>query len=170
MPYDTQSNALLLFRIPAGAEVIDFGRLDTYVREALRKIANEVRDDVRQFAPVDRGKLRRSIRSSVTGNWRKGFTGKVYAHGENPGKVRALEFGWPKGVTPNIGALQRWARRKGMRPAEDAGFRIALAMKRRGFKDHPHGWRFFTKAEREFDANAARHQATLNFAIEKALG
>lgn len=172
-----------MFRVPPSASFVDYGLLDNLTREALKKIAEEVRDDVRLLTPYHKGKLRRSIRASATGNWQKGFTAKVFAYSENPAKVRALENGWPIGTTPNIGALQRWARSKGMgskasmpawakaqdmAPHEYVGFIIAMAMRARGFKNRPFGWRMFHGAERRLRLNKVRHQAFLDNAISGA--
>jgi HK97 gp10 family phage protein len=87
-----------------------------------------IKNRARQLVPVDTGALRRSIRDIVQVGEKevKGIVGPTEPYGA------PVEFG-ARPHFPPVGALERWARKRGINP-----WALAVAISRRGMKARPY--------------------------------
>ncbi len=96
---------------------------------AMTRATAQVQHDAQVLVPVDTGHLRRSITTDVTP-----FVGRV---GSNVPYAPVVEYGRRPGAPmPPSGALDGWARRKGI--SASAIFAIRLRIARRGIKARPY--------------------------------
>jgi hypothetical protein len=153
---------------------MDFSELDEFVRDldpdkitqafrpAFRDSLAWLEYDAKANAPVDRGKLRQSINTRLTGSGLslKGEVGpnvEVYGH--------VMEFG-AKPFWPNVGALMGWVKRVIAPPAEmldSVTFLIGRKISRSGIAAR----RYMGRA---LDKNRARIWARMNRALNEAVG
>lgn len=101
------------------------------VSRDMRRRAQQVQADAVRRAPVDTGRLRRSIH--VTGPYRGQF-GPAWDVAAHVNYARWVHDGRGPGRMPPPAALRAWARRHGMAGAE---FLIARAIGRRGVSGRP---------------------------------
>jgi len=96
------------------------------MRAFLRRSVIAVEGKAKENAPVDVGRFRASITHKVDG-----FSSAIV--GSNVSYAPLLEFGSrPMEEFPNVDNLTVWARRKGLRNPESAGFLIARHLRRFG--------------------------------------
>lgn len=103
----------------------------TYLKDLKRGMVIStglVKNTARTIVPVDTGALRRSIKDNVKYSLRgiEGIIEPMEKYGA------AVEFGRKPGAFPPIGALDRWARKRGLNP-----FLVARAIARKGTKAQP---------------------------------
>lgn len=101
-------------------------------RSFLRQSGNVVQDKAREYAPNDRGGLRRSIKTRVD----LAAMPRYVEIGSNLEYAAATEFGRPPGKMPPVGPLEVWARRKGL--GEGAAWPIALHIMNHGTEPQPY--------------------------------
>lgn len=143
-------------------------------RRLLERAGISTQRSARNFAPKDRGGLRRSIAVEVDSanmpRWAKVGSNLEYA--------KATELGRPAGIMPPVRPLTVWARRKGMRPRprirkdgtpgkmpppESVGWALAMEIKRRGIEARP----YLVPALNEFKPKVPKLLAVYAREIEK---
>lgn len=107
-------------------------RLLLVIVQAMREVAIDIQSRAQLNAPVFRGLLRVSILQSV-GVEDGRIVGRV---GSALRYAPVVEFGRSSGWFPPVSELRVWARRK--LGDERAGFLVARAIKRRGFRAQPY--------------------------------
>ncbi|HAM34558.1 MAG TPA: hypothetical protein DEB40_03395 [Elusimicrobia bacterium] len=107
-------------------------RLLLALLQAMREVAIDIQSRAKVNAPVFRGLLRVSILQSVSVDDRR-IVGRV---GSALTYAPVIEYGRASGWFPPVNELRIWARRK--LGDERAGFLVARAIKRRGFKAQPY--------------------------------
>lgn len=107
-------------------------RLLLALLQAMREVAIDIQSRAKVNAPVFRGLLRVSILRSVSVDDRR-IVGRV---GSALTYAPVVEYGRASGWFPPVNELRIWARRK--LGDERAGFLVARAIKKRGFKAQPY--------------------------------
>jgi len=107
-------------------------RMRLVLLTAVRDSAIVIQSLAKKNAPVYRGMLRSSIVQTVQMEGNK-IIGQV---GSGLPYAKVVEFGRTAGWMPNIEQLRLWARRK--LKEEHAGYAVAKAINRRGFKAQPY--------------------------------
>lgn len=109
-----------------------FGRLEgadfrMRLKRTMRISAGFVKTRARQIVPVDTGSLRRSITEDISysNNRIIGIIEPKEPYGA------AIEFGTKPHFVP-VGALKRWANKRGINP-----YALAVSISRKGTKKHP---------------------------------
>ena len=107
-------------------------RLLLALLQAMREVAIDIQSRAKINAPVFRGLLRVSILQSVSVDDRRivGRVGSAFTY------APVVEYGRASGWFPPVNELRIWARRK--LGDERAGFLVARAIKKRGFKAQPY--------------------------------
>ncbi len=107
-------------------------RMKLALFKGMRDTAIAIQSLAKRNAPVWRGLLRASIVQTVTveGDRIIGTVGSALPY------AKVLEFGRTQGWRPNIDALKVWARRR--LKDEHAGYGVAEAIRKRGFKAQPY--------------------------------
>ena len=133
------------------------------MRIAMEKSVNLLHSKIVPKTPVDQGITRNSIMTMIQGKGIDihGTVGSPLKH------ILPLEHGRKKASMPPVDVLTRWFQHKGLSPEQgrtirQSVFLIARAIKRRGFKGRPDGWRMFQDA---FD----REKGKINGFFEQAV-
>jgi len=107
------------------------GLNNVMVREQMRRTmyisTEKVKNEARKRVPVDTGNLRRSIRDIVQVSDKEvsGIVGPTEPYGAPVEYGSKLHF-------PPVGALKRWAEKRGINP-----YALAVSISRKGTKPHP---------------------------------
>lgn len=107
-------------------------RMKIALYTAARDSAIHIQGIAKRNAPVYRGQLRASIVQTVEVNGNR----IVAQVGSGLPYAKAVEFGRSAGWMPNTDQLRTWARRK--LKDERAGYAVARAISRRGFRAQPY--------------------------------
>ena len=109
-----------------------FGNLEgnyfkAQMKRTMRVATIKIKDTARDLVPVDSGDLKRSIREDVRYGVRE-LTGVIEAREQY---APSVEYG-TKPHFPPVGALKKWARKRGINP-----YALAVAISKRGTKPQP---------------------------------